>query len=71
MAERPPACWTPLSPSLMIFLAAMADERWMGSMKMLSASEPDTTENLDSDSMEKLKIRHTKKKNEKTLSGLQ
>lgn len=38
----------------MIFLAAMADERWMGSMKMLSASDPEIMENLDSEVMEKL-----------------
>lgn len=38
----------------MIFLAAMADERWMGSMKILAASEPEIMENLDSDAMEKL-----------------
>ena len=38
----------------MIFFAAMADERWMGSMKMLAASEPEMMENLDSDAMEKL-----------------
>lgn len=43
-----------LSPSLMIFLAAMADDRWMGSMKMLAASEPEMVENLDSEAMEKL-----------------
>lgn len=43
-----------LSPSLMIFLAAMADDRWMGSMKMLAASEPEMAENLDSEAMEKL-----------------
>lgn len=42
------------SPSLMIFLAATADDRWMGSMKMLAASEPETVENLDSETMEKL-----------------
>lgn len=38
----------------MIFLAAMADDRWMGSMKMLAASEPEMAENLDSETMEKL-----------------
>lgn len=38
----------------MIFLAAMADDRWMGSIKMLAASEPEIMENLDSDAMEKL-----------------
>lgn len=38
----------------MIFLAAMADDRWMGSMKMLAASEPEMAENLDSEAMEKL-----------------
>lgn len=38
----------------MIFFAAMAGERWMGSMKMLAASEPEIMENLDSDAMEKL-----------------
>lgn len=42
------------SPSLMIFLAATADDRWMGSIKMLAASEPEIVENLDSDTMEKL-----------------
>lgn len=42
------------SPSLMIFLAAMADDRWMGSIKMLAASEPEIAENLDSETMEKL-----------------
>lgn len=41
----------------MIFFAAMADERWMGSMKMLAASEPEIMENLDSDAMEKLEER--------------
>lgn len=39
----------------MIFLAAMADDRWMGSIKMLAASEPEIVENLDSEAMEKLK----------------
>lgn len=39
----------------MIFLAATAEERWMGSMKMLAASEPEIMENLDSDAMEKLR----------------
>lgn len=38
----------------MIFLAAMADDRWMGSIKMLAASEPEIAENLDSETMEKL-----------------
>lgn len=38
----------------MIFLAAMADDRWIGSMKMLAASEPEMAENLDSEAMEKL-----------------
>ena len=38
----------------MICLAAMADDRWMGSMKMLSASEPEIMENLDSEIVEKL-----------------
>lgn len=42
----------------MIFLAATAEERWMGSMKMLAASEPEIMENLDSDAMEKLRRRH-------------
>lgn len=42
------------SPSLMIFLAATADDRWMGSIKMLAASEPEIAENLDSETMEKL-----------------
>lgn len=46
-----------LSPSLMICLAAMAEERWMGSMKMLAASEPEIMENLDSEAMEKLRER--------------
>lgn len=41
----------------MIFLAAMADDRWMGSMKMLAASEPEMPENLDSmEAMEKLRV---------------
>lgn len=41
----------------MIFLAAMADDKWMGSMKMLLASEPVIEENLDSmEAMEKLKV---------------
>lgn len=43
------------SPSLMIFLAATADDRWMGSMKMLAASELEMVENLDSETMEKLR----------------
>lgn len=42
------------SPSLMIFLAAMADDRWMGSMKMLAESDLEIVENLDSETMEKL-----------------
>lgn len=33
-------------PSLMICLAATAEERWMGSMKMLSVSASETTEYL-------------------------
>lgn len=41
----------------MIFLAAMADDRWMGSMKMLVASEPEIEENLDSmEAKEKLTV---------------
>lgn len=48
-----------VSPSLMIFLAAMADDRWMGSMKILAASEPEIVENLDSDNMEKLGEKET------------
>lgn len=48
-----------VSPSLMIFLAAMADDRWMGSMKMLAASEPEIVENRDSDIMEKLRDERT------------
>lgn len=47
-------CHSTSSPSLMIFLAAMADDRWMGSIKMLAASEPEIAENLDSETMEKL-----------------
>lgn len=62
-------CISSSSPSLMIFLAAMADDRWMGSMKMLAASEPEIMENLDSEAMEKLKRKlrnnHLKKKTPK------
>lgn len=43
------------SPSLMIFVAATAGDRWMGSMKMLAESEPEVVENLDSETMEKLR----------------
>lgn len=35
-----------LLPSLMICLAATADDRWIGSMKMLSVSVSDITEYL-------------------------
>lgn len=35
-----------LLPSLMICLAATVDDRWIGSMKMLSVSVPDITEYL-------------------------
>lgn len=40
----------------MIFLAAMADDRWMGSMKMLSASDPEIIEKR-SDTVEKLCVK--------------
>ncbi len=45
-------------PSLMIFLAAMEEDRWIGSMKMLSASEPEITEKR-SDTEELCEIKHT------------
>lgn len=35
-----------LLPSLMICLAATADDRWIGSMRMLSVSASDITEYL-------------------------
>lgn len=47
-------------PSLMICFAATAEERWMGSMNMLSASEPEIMEKRSdavdkrSDTLEKL-----------------
>lgn len=47
------------SPSLMIFLAATPEDRWMGSMKMLAASEPEMAENLDSETVEKLRGQRT------------
>lgn len=63
-SEYPAPCWprtllaahrySTSSPSLMIFLAAMADDRWMGSMKMLAESDLEIVENLDSETMEKL-----------------
>lgn len=50
----------------MIFLAAMADDRWMGSMKMLVASEPVIAENLDSmEAMEKLGVEEEGEKRER------
>lgn len=43
-----PALWLPWDsgPSWMICLAATAEERWMGSIKMLSVSASETTEYL-------------------------
>ena len=49
----------------MIFFAAMADERWMGSIKMLAASEPEMVENLDSDTKEKLREREAEGEGER------
>ena len=42
----PPTWHLIASPSLMICLAATAEERWMGSMKMLSVSASETIEYL-------------------------
>ncbi|TNN73738.1 hypothetical protein EYF80_016118 [Liparis tanakae] len=53
----------------MIFLAAMADDRWMGSMKMLAASEPEIIDNLDSDAVEKLSGRK-KRRRKKSSRGV-
>lgn len=48
MLPGPPSArlYASLLPSLMICLAATAEERWMGSMKMLSVSASETTEYL-------------------------
>lgn len=48
MLVGPPFAHSDVSilPSLMICLAATAEERWMGSMKMLSVSVSETTEYL-------------------------
>lgn len=47
----------------MIFFAATPEERWMGSIKMLAASDAEIMESLDSDVIEKLNIhKNTRKK---------